>query len=276
MSGRISLSIEGGVAHVRLNRADKMNALDDAMFEALIETGDGLANEKGLRAVVISGEGRAFCAGLDMGNFGKMAAPGDAAKEGGGKTGSGITGRLEKRSHGIANRPQHAVWVWRELPVPVIAAVHGVAYGGGFQLMLGADMRYVAPDTKLSIMEIKWGLVPDMAGTQIMRHLAREDIVRELTYTGRVFTGEEAGRIGFATRVTATPLEEALATAREIAGKSPDAIRASKRILNAAPVTDPASGLLSESVEQDRLIGSPNQIEAVMSNLEKRAANYRD
>jgi enoyl-CoA hydratase/carnithine racemase len=272
MSDRISLSIEGGVAHVRLSRADKMNALDDRMFEALIETGDGLANEKSVRAVVISGEGRAFCAGLDMGNFGRMAAP----KEGGKKDESGMTGRLEKRTHGIANRPQHAVWVWRTLPVPVIAAVHGVAFGGGFQLMLGADLRYIAPETKLSIMEIKWGLVPDMAGTQIMRHLAREDIVRELTYTGRVFTGEEAGRFGFATRVTANPLEEALATAREIAGKSPDAIRAAKRILNAAVVADEGSGLLAESVEQDRLIGSPNQIEAVMSNLEKRAANYRD
>ena len=272
MSERISLSIENGVADVRLVRVDKMNALDDAMFEALIATGERLATEKGVRAVVLSGEGRAFCAGLDMGNFGKMAAPKDGAK----KEEAGMLGRLEKRTHGIVNRPQHAVWVWRQLPVPVIAAVHGVAYGGGFQVMLGADMRYVAPDTKLSIMEIKWGLVPDMAGTQIMRHLVREDIVRELTYTGRVFTGEEAGRIGFATRVTATPREDALATAREIAGKSPDAIRASKRLLNAAVVVDPAAGLLMESVEQDKLIGSKNQIESVMSNLEKRAANYID
>lgn len=271
MSERISLTIEGGVADVRLTRADKMNALDDAMFEALIETGERLSKDKSVRAVVISGEGRAFCAGLDMGNFGKMAAPKSDDKKD-----ESIIGRLEKRTHGIANRPQHAVWVWRELPMPVIAAVHGVAYGGGFQLMLGADMRYVAPDTKLSIMEIKWGLVPDMAGTQIMRHLVREDIVRELTYTGRIFTGEEAGRYGFATRVTANPLEEALATAREIAGKSPSAIRASKRLLNAAVVVEPVEGLIMESVEQDKLIGSPNQIEAVMSNLEKRAANYAD
>lgn len=271
MSERISVTIEGGVADVRLTRADKMNALDDAMFEALIETGERLAAEKNVRAVVISGEGRAFCAGLDMGNFGRMAAPKES-----GKKDEGLLGRLEKRTHGVANRPQYAVWVWRELPVPVIAAVHGVAYGGGFQLMLGADMRYVAPETKLSIMEIKWGLVPDMAGTQIMRHLVREDIVRELTYTGRVFTGEEAGRYGFATRVTASPREEALATAREIAGKSPSAIRAAKRLLNAAVVVEPVEGLIMESVEQDSLIGNPNQIEAVMSNLEKRAANYTD
>ncbi|HMM15638.1 MAG TPA: crotonase/enoyl-CoA hydratase family protein [Parvibaculum sp.] len=273
MSERISLSIEGGVADVRLTRADKMNALDDAMFEALISTGERLSQEKGVRAVVISGEGRAFCAGLDMGNFGRMAAPKEKEES---KSESSMIGRLEKRTHGIANRPQHAVWVWRELPVPVIAAVHGTAFGGGFQLMLGADMRYVAPDTRLSIMEIKWGLVPDMAGTQIMRHLVREDIVRELTYTGRIFSGEEAGQYGFATRVTANPREEALATAREIAGKSPDAIRAAKRLLNLAPVAEPVAGLIAESVEQDRLIGSPNQIEAIMSNLEKRAANYKD
>ncbi len=274
MSDRITVTIEDGVADVRLVRTDKMNALDDAMFEALLDTGERLRNEKGLRAVVISGDGRAFCAGLDMGNFGKMA--GGDKKDGGEKKEGGVPNRLTPRTHGISNRAQYVVWQWRELEVPVIAAVHGVAFGGGFQLMLGADMRYVAPDTKMSIMEIKWGLVPDMAGTQIMYHLVREDIVRELTYTGRVFLGEEAGRIGFATRVTETPREDALVTAREIAGKSPSAIRASKRILNAAAVVSEEEGLTMESVEQDKLIGSPNQVEAIMSNLEKRAANYQD
>ena len=274
MSDRITVTIEDGVADVRLVRTDKMNALDDAMFEALLDTGERLRNEKGLRAVVISGDGRAFCAGLDMGNFGKMA--GGGKKDSGEKKEGGVPSRLTPRTHGISNRAQYVVWQWRELEVPVIAAVHGVAFGGGFQLMLGADMRYVAPDTKMSIMEIKWGLVPDMAGTQIMYHLVREDIVRELTYTGRIFLGEEAGRIGFATRVTETPREDALATAREIAGKSPSAIRASKRILNAAAVVSEEEGLTMESVEQDKLIGSPNQVEAIMSNLEKRAANYQD
>jgi len=272
MSERISVKIEAGVADVRLTRADKMNALDDAMFEALLATGERLTKDKSVRVVVLSGEGRAFCAGLDMSNFGKMAAPKGEAKTSGGA----VPGRLEQRTHGIANRPQYAAWLWRELPVPVIAAVHGVAYGGGFQVMLGADIRYVAPDTKLSIMEIKWGLVPDMAGTQIMRHLAREDIVRELTYTGRVFSGEEAGQYGFATRVTATPLDDALATAREIAGKSPSAIRAAKRLLNKAVSVDEAAGLIVESVEQEKLIGSPDQVEAIMSNLEKRVADYSD
>lgn len=269
MSDRISVSIDDGVADVRLTRADKMNALDDAMFEALITTGQELAANPDVRCIVISGEGRAFCAGLDMGNFGKMAdaKPEEAAPTGG-------AGRLEQRTHGISNRPQYAVRVWREMPVPVIAAVHGVAFGGGFQVILGADMRYVAPDTKLSIMEIRWGLVPDMAGTQIMRHLAREDIVRELTYTGRVFSGEEALEYGFATRVEADPLAAALSTAREIASKSPSAIEASKRLLNAAVYASEEEGLVLESVEQDALIGSANQTEAVLSQLEKRDANY--
>ncbi|MBL0900489.1 MAG: enoyl-CoA hydratase/isomerase family protein [Reyranella sp.] len=165
--------------------------------------------------------------------------------------------------------------VWRELPVPVIAAVHGVAFGGGFQIALGADIRYATADARFSVMEIKWGLVPDLAGTQLMRHLAREDVVRELTYTGRIFDGAEAQQMGFVTRVVDDPRAAALETAREIASKSPDAIRADKRLLNAAVATDAASGLMMESVEQQKLIGSPNQLEAIMSNLQKRAANYR-
>jgi len=158
----------------------------------------------------------------------------------------------------------------------VIAAVHGVALGGGFQIMLGADMRYATADTRFSVMEIKWGLVPDLAGTQLMRHLAREDVVRELTYTGRIFNGEEAQRLGFVTKLVADPRAAALETAREIAAKSPDAVRAAKRILNDAVAVDAATGLMAESVEQQKLIGSPNQLEAVMSNLQKRSANYRD
>ena len=268
MEDRVRIEIEGGVADVRMVRADKMNALDESMFEALVAAAERLRSERGVRAVVLSGEGRAFCAGLDMGNFGRMAeAPARAPGAGGGLSG---------RTHGPANRAQYTCWAWRELPVPVIAAVHGVAFGGGFQVALGADMRYVAPDARLAVMEIKWGLVPDMAGTQLMRHLAREDVVRELTYTGRIFSGEEALAYGLATRVCADPRAEALATAREIAAKSPDAIRAAKRILNAAVYADAKAGLTMESDEQVRLIGSKNQIEAVMANLQKRPAAYAE
>lgn len=273
MEDRVALEIRDGVADVRLVRADKMNALDDAMFAALISTADRLKEEPGLRAVVISGEGRAFCAGLDMGNFAKM---GSARPEPASAPKSDAPGRLAARTNGISNRPQYAAWVWRELPVPVIAAVHGVAFGGGFQVMLGADLRYVAPGTRMCVMEMKWGLVPDMAGTQLMRHLAREDVVRELTYTGRIFTAEEALGLGFATRLCDDPRAAALETAREIATRNPDAVRAAKRILNQAPYVDAGTGLLSESREQDRLIGSANQIEAVKANLEKRAPDFRD
>jgi enoyl-CoA hydratase/carnithine racemase len=267
MKDRVSIDLKDGVADVRLIRADKMNALDPAMFEGIIAAGAELATMKGLRVVVLSGEGHAFCAGLDMASFAAMKDRGDAVP--------GVRD-LTTRTHGIANRPQQCAWLWRELPVPVIAAVHGVAFGGGFQIALGAGIRYATADTRFSVMEIKWGLVPDLAGTQLMRHLAREDVVRELTYTGRVFDGAEAARLGFVTRLVADPRAAAFETAKEIAQKSPDAVRAAKRLLNLAVASDAKTGLLAESAEQQKLIGSPNQIEAVASNLQKRAANYRD
>lgn len=269
MEERVSISISQGVADVRLVRADKMNALDQAMFEALVAATDRLSKEKGVRVVVLSGEGRAFCAGLDMGRFAAM-------KE---KGGNGIPGGenrdLTRRTHGQANFPQAAVWGWRQLPVPVIAAVHGVAFGGGFQLSLGADIRFLSADARMSIMEIKWGLVPDMAGTPILASLVRDDILRDLTYTGRIFSAQEAMAYGLATRICDDPRAAALELAREIAGKSPDAIRAAKRMLNNLSV-DPGPALLAESVEQQKLIGSPNQTEAVRANLEKRAPIFAD
>lgn len=268
MSERITVEKSGGVADVRLVRADKMNALDDAMFEALIETRAALAADKSVRCVILSGEGRAFCAGLDMGNFGKMA-------EGGSGTPSGRD-PLEKRTHGIANRAQQAAWGWHTLPVPVIAAVHGVALGGGFQVMLGSDIRIVHPDTKLSIMEIKWGLVPDMGGTPLMKNLCRDDRLRELTYTGRIFSGREAADYGFATELSETPHERARELAATIAAKNPAAIRANKQIFNNLPDMNDAEALLQESVLQDRIIGSKNQIEAVMAELQKRPPAFVD
>jgi enoyl-CoA hydratase/carnithine racemase len=259
-----------GVVELQLARADKMNALDPAMFDALIEAGAALRGDASVRAVVISGRGKAFCAGLDMASFERMQ---QGAGEG--VLGEGAAGAdLVKRTHGISNAAQHVAMVWREVPVPVIAAVHGVAFGGGLQVALGADVRIVAPDTKLSVMEIKWGLVPDMAGMVLMRELARNDVVRELTFTGRIFSGEEALQIGFATRLAADPLAEALQMAHEIAGKSPDAIRAGKRLLNAAMSQSAAELLMAESVEQKALIGSANQAEAVKANIERRAPRF--
>jgi enoyl-CoA hydratase/carnithine racemase len=266
MDDRIRLQFDGGVADVRLVRADKMNALDDAMFAALRDTGERLKALPGLRAVVLSGEGRAFCAGLDTANFGKMAS----GERGGTRLLAG------ERTAGGANPPQQTVMVWREIPVPVIAAVHGAAYGGGFQLMLGADLRFVAPQTKLSIMEINWGLVPDMGGIALLRRLVRDDVARELTYSGRVFDGEEAGRLGLATRVCADPRAEALALAREIAARPPKAMRAAKRLLDLAADADAKAILLAESREQAALIGSPEQVEAVQARLAGRAPVFDD
>lgn len=271
MNDRVQVEITNGVADVRLIRVDKMNALDDAMFSGLIETGERLKAEKGVRAVVLSGEGRAFCAGLDMGSFGQMAS-GERRQRN--ESGEGLLTR--DRTAGGSNRAQHAVMVWREIPVPVIAAVHGVAFGGGFQLALGADMRFVAPDARMAVMEIKWGLVPDMAGIALLRTLLRDDVARELTYTGRIFDGREALILGLATRVCDDPRAEALAVAAEIAGKNPDAIRGAKRLIDLSVEADQHAILLAESREQSALIGSPNQVEAVMANMQKRAPAFTD
>ncbi|MBR0898597.1 crotonase/enoyl-CoA hydratase family protein [Bradyrhizobium tropiciagri] len=261
---RVSLSIANGVADIRLNRPDKLNALDPDMFTAIADVGAQLAANPKVRAVVLSGEGQGFCAGLDMERLiatteGESILP---------------FADLGQRTHGIANLAQHLVWLWRELPVPVIAAVHGIAFGGGFQLMLGADIRYLAPRTRLAVIEAKWGLVPDMAGTQLMRHLAREDVVRELTYTARVFSADEALGYGFATRIVEDPRVAALETARAIADRSPDAIRSAKRLLNLAADRDAATALAAETAEQALLLGTPNHVEAVRANLERRAPQW--
>jgi enoyl-CoA hydratase/carnithine racemase len=271
MSDRVTVTVDDGVADVRLVRAEKMNAIDTAMFEALVETGEQLKDHEGVRAVVLSGEGRAFCAGLDMGNFGQMAS---GERKGGERS---VEELAKGRTPAGANIAQQACYVWREVPVPVIAAVHGVAFGGGFQLALGADIRIVAPDTKLAVLEIKWGLVPDMSGMVLMRGLVRDDVARELTWTGRIFSGTEAAEMGLATHVSADPHADAIALAREIASKSPHAIRAGKRLLNLAQSDATVDAIfLEETREQVALIGSPNQIEAVMANFEKRDPAFAD
>ncbi|RYF69182.1 MAG: crotonase/enoyl-CoA hydratase family protein, partial [Comamonadaceae bacterium] len=220
MTERIeSIRHDDGVVELHLVRTDKMNALDAHMFDALIAHGEQLRDDASVRAVVITGRGKAFCAGLDMASFAAM--------------GEGGNMDLVPRTHGIANKPQYIATVWRDVPVPVIAAVHGVAFGGGLQLALGADLRLVTADTRMSVMEIKWGLVPDMGGLPLLRPLVRDDIARELAYTGRIVLGEEAVALGLATRVVADPLAEAQRLAHEIAARSPDAIRANKRLFNA-------------------------------------------
>jgi enoyl-CoA hydratase/carnithine racemase len=270
LNDRVRVTIDGGVAHVCMTRADKRNALDPAMFTALSEAGEALKTTVGLRAVVLSGEGAAFCAGLDFGSFQQMAG-GERPPAG---DGVGVNaGNITKS--GITHLGQQVCWVWQEIPVPVIAAVHGVALGGGCQIALGADMRIVHPDAKMSILEIRWGLVPDMTGSYRLGQLVRPDIAADLTFTGRMVDGTEAVAIGLATRVSDTPLDDALALAHEIAGKSPTAIRNGKKLLASAFAgADPASQFADERRLIGELIGHPNQVEAVMAFFEKRPAVY--
>ncbi len=266
MTDRVSISIENHIADVRFTRGDKMNALDPAMFQAIISAGNQLAQTKGVRAVVLSGEGRSFCAGLDMAS---MAALGGNASGGTGAT-------LLDRTHGNANDFQHVCMVWRKLPMPVIAAVHGVCFGGGLQIISGADIRVVAPDARMSIMEMKWGIIPDMGGYAVWRGYVRDDVLRELTYTNREFSGEEAQALGFATYVDAHPHARAMAIAGEIASRNPDAMRIAKDLFNRAPDMDEDAILMAESAEQMKLMRTPNQVEAVTAAMQKRAANFAD
>ncbi|MXZ38636.1 MAG: crotonase/enoyl-CoA hydratase family protein [Holophagales bacterium] len=265
---RLTVDIEAGVADVRLDRADKLNALDGAMFDALGSTARELAEDSSVRAVVLSGNGRAFCAGLDFGSFRAMQQSGDGP--------SSPRELVRRTDENPANRAQFAAWGWHAMPVPVIAAVHGVAYGGGFQIALGADLRVVHPEARLSVREIVWGLIPDMAGPQLLRHLVRADIAKELTFTGRVISGVEAAAQGLVTPRCENPLDDAQAQARQIAANSPHAIRAAKQVLDTASTVSVREGLETEERLQVGLIGSPNQVEAVMANMEKRAPSFAD
>ena len=260
MSDRVAVSVSAHIAHVTLTRADKMNALDPAMFEAICAAIDELQTVQDLRAVVVSGEGRGFCAGLDLSNFASDNDPMD----------------LMPRTHGLANVPQQIAWGWRTLPVPVIAAAHGVAIGGGLNIISGADIRIIHPETRCAVMEMRWGLVPDMAGYPLWRGNVRDDVLRRLVYTNAEFSGTEACELGFATETSEDPLTRAMTLAEDIAGKNPHAIRAAKRLSNALATSTDEELLLAQSEEQTQIIGKPNQIEAVMSQMEGRPAAYPD
>ena len=259
MNDRVSMTVADQIADVRLIRADKMNAIDPAMFSEIGAAIDALADRTDVRCVVLSGSGKAFCAGLDMAS---MAAGG---------SGTGAT-----RNHQGSILPQHVTWGWRQLPMPVIAAVHGVAFGGGFQIMSGADIRIAAPETRFAIRETYWGLVPDMAGFAVWRGLVRDDVLRELVYTAREFDAAEALQHGFITRIADHPRTAALALAKTIAAKNPHAIRGAKRLCNMAHDAEPLAMLEAETHEQMAVIGKPNMMEAVAANMAKRDAVFVD
>jgi enoyl-CoA hydratase/carnithine racemase len=258
---RVLVIEHGNVLEVRLNRPEKLNAIDDAMLTELIAAGESLARNEEVRAVVLSGEGRGFCSGRDLAvlsNSEQLRPP------------------PERTPDRITNRSQHAAWLWSELPIPVIAAVHGVAFGGGLQIALGADIRIVSADAKLSVLEIRWGLIPDITGTFTIPRLVGLDVAKEMTWTGRVVGGEEAVRLGLATRLADDPRAEALTLAHTIASQSPDAVRASKRLLNSSLTATPEEQFLDEESTIASLRGTKNQHEAIAAYLEKRSPAFDD
>jgi len=263
---RVTVSIDDGVADVRLVRADKRNALDRRMFQAIIEAGEQIAADRSVRAVVLSGDGKAFCAGLDTSLFAAMADEDRSESSGGSSTTSGAI-RIEA---------VQAVRVWVDMAAPVIAAVHGVAVGGGFQLSLGADLRVVAPDTQLGVFEIKWGIVPDMCGTQLLPRLVGPDVAKDLMFTGRVVNGIEAQALGLVTRLSDDPRADALELAHELASRNPDAIKVMKRLVDASWTLSFDDGVREERDQTEGMIGSKNQLEAVMANLEQRPGRFDD
>jgi enoyl-CoA hydratase/carnithine racemase len=252
----VLVDISEHVAHVRLDRADKRNGLDLAMFEGLVAAGVRLAGDRAVRAIVLSGEGPSFCAGLDFASFMTM---GDARER-----------LLARGPESPANLAQRAAWVWAEQPVPVIAAIRGAAFGGGLQIALACDVRLVAADARMSVMEIRYGLVPDMTASKTLLRLVRPDVARELVYTGRIVEADEAVALGLATRKCDDPIADALALARTIAEQSPAAIRACKRLCDETPELDTRAAFVRETELQLDLLGTPEQLEAVQAALMKR------
>jgi enoyl-CoA hydratase/carnithine racemase len=259
---RVAVQLADHVAVVTLTRGDKHNALDVAMLEQIIAAADRLAAEPGVRAVVLHGAGPSFCSGLDVVSI--MAA------------GNGLDGLVQRVRGEVPNWFQRAAHAWLELPMPVIAALHGTCFGGGLQIALGADIRLAAPDARLSVMEVKWGLVPDMSITRTLPRLVGIDVAKELTFTGRVFDGAEAARLGVVTRVVDDPLQAARELAAEIAGRSPDAVRAAKRLYEESWTADAQRTLALEAELQLGLIGSPNQLAAVAAGFASEPAEFVD
>jgi len=256
MSERVSIAVDDHVAVVTLNRPEKHNALDAAMFQGIVEAADEVAGDPAVWAVVLHGAGPSFCSGLDVSAFG------------------GDFDILERPEGQRANVAQRACTGWIDVPAPVIAAIHGNCFGGGLQIALGADIRFAAPDARLSVMESRWGLVPDMGITSTLPRLVPIDVAKELTYTARTLSGEEAAQLGLVTHVAGDPLAAATALAREIAARSPDAIRAAKRLYDTSWNATVEEGLLLETELQVGLIGSPNQIEAVRAGMAREPANF--
>lgn len=263
MNDRVRITVEGHVASVMLDRADKYNALDMRMFEALGEAANQLAGESSVRAVVLHGAGDNFCAGIDTSVLSDPDANIDASL-------------MAPIAPSAANLFQRAAYAWRELPIPVICALRGITYGGGLQIALGADLRLTSADASFSIMETKWGLIPDMAISTTLRNIVPADRVKELAWSARTFDAAEALNLGIVTAIHDDPLAAAIAMADEYASKSPDAIQGIKRLVNEAWHLSEAEALMLEARLQLAIMGSANQLEAVTANLQRRAPKFED
>jgi enoyl-CoA hydratase/carnithine racemase len=261
---RVTITYENHIAHVRLTRADKMNAVDQDMIDAIIAAGNEVAASDA-RVVVLSGDGKAFCAGIDISAMGALA--GGDPKE-----------LMMQRTHGdgTTNQWQEVPMIWTRVGIPVIAALHGKVYGAGLQLALGADIRIAAPDAELAVMEMKWGIVPDMGGMVLLPKLVRGDVLRLMTYTAQPIDATQAERWGLVTQLADDPLAAAMDLAATIAGKSPSAIKAAKRLTAFAEKNDADAVLLEESREQAELLGRPHQMEVIAAEFGKRPAVFKD
>lgn len=263
MAEVLKVSIDSHVADVALNRPDKHNALSLELFEALAEAGREIAGNRSVRAVVLHGSGDNFCAGIDTSVFNESFA-------------DNFEDMMRPQADSPANFFQRPAYVWREVPVPVICALRGYTFGGGLQIALGADLRYATPDAKLSVMEVRWGLIPDLAISTTARNIVAADRLKELAFSGRIVSGEEALGLGLVTALHPDPYVAAMLTATEIAGHSPDAIRGMKRLFNEGLDVPDAEALALEAQLQSSIMGRPNQREAVRANLEKRKPEFRD
>ncbi len=263
MPQTVTTALHDHVAEVVLTRPEKRNAVNIDMFEALTDAAQALAGNPAVRAVVLHGAGEHFCAGIDTSVF----SAGDPAE---------LARRMQPLPGRVANLFQNAAIAWRDLPVPVIAALDGVVYGAGLQIAMGADLRIASPRVRCSIMEIRWGIIPDMGLTATMRHVVRHDRLRELTYTGRIVAADEARELGLVTAIAEEPLAAARELAAQIAGASPDAVRAAKTLLNTAFDEPEADALRSEVKLQLGVLGGANQREAVAANVERRVPKFSD
>jgi enoyl-CoA hydratase/carnithine racemase len=259
---RVTLERVGAVAVVSLNRPEKLNGLDLALLDGLLGVARRLRRDRTVRTVILRGEGPAFSSGLDFGSVGRQPV-------------RMLMSFIPVPGRGT-NRFQEVVWAWRRLPMPVIAVLHGRCYGGGIQIALGADFRIATPDCELSVMEAKWGLVPDMTGSVTLSELVGLDVAKRLVMTGEILSGEAAQRIGLVTEISEDPLDRAFKLSEQLVARSPDAVAASKRLLNRSWHARPHTAFALERRLQARLIRGVNHRIARTAAMAREAPRYVD